>query len=55
MEKIINVTEKPNSYEFGKSGNRHKIYYDTPEQLKNHMDELRRMGLIFVDAPIVTD
>lgn len=31
---VINRTEKPNSYEFGPSGDRHKIYYDTPAELE---------------------
>ncbi len=54
MEKIINVTEKPNSYEIGKTGNRHKVYYDTPEELKKHMEELKASGFI-VDVPLVAE
>lgn len=55
MEIIKNETTRPNSYEFGKTGNRHKIYYENPADLKAHMDELRTMGLIFVEAPIVKE
>ena len=41
-------TELKNSYEFGKAGNRHKVYYGTAEQLKKLIDELTNMG--FTDA-----
>ncbi len=46
MEKqyITNITEKPNSYEFGKAGNRFKIYYDKPVDLKNHLLDLQKLG-----------
>lgn len=30
-KKVLNVTEKPNSYEFGKAGNRFKVYFDNQE------------------------
>lgn len=35
-----------NSFEVGKTGNRHKIYYDEPEELKKHLEALNAMGLI---------
>ncbi len=41
---IIKKTEKPNSFEFGKVGNRFKVYYDTPEELKAHLDNLKSQG-----------
>ena len=41
---IINKTEKPNSFEVGKTGNRFKIYYDKPEELKKHIKELKEQG-----------
>jgi hypothetical protein len=40
----INKTEKANSYEFGKAGNRHKIYYETPEELAEHINKLKELG-----------
>jgi hypothetical protein len=30
---VINRTERANSFEFGKAGQRHKVYYDTLAQL----------------------
>jgi len=42
---IINKTEKPSSYEFGKAGNRFKLYFDTAEDLKNQIDKLKELGL----------
>lgn len=47
MEKqeIINKTEKPNSYEFGKSGNRFKLYFEDAQDLKFQIQELKSVGL----------
>ena len=42
---IINKTEKPSSFETGSSGNRFKIYYDTPEDLQKHLDKLKELKL----------
>ena len=42
---IINKTEKPNSFEFGKAGNRFKIYFDTVDDLEIQIDNLIRQGL----------
>ena len=50
---ITNITEKPNSYEFGKAGSRHKIYYDKANDLHSHIEELKLLGLIEEVAPIV--
>lgn len=47
---VINKTEKPNSFESGKSGNRFKIYYDKPEELKNHIKELKDNGFYIETA-----
>ena len=41
----LTKVEKPNSYECGKAGNRHKIYYDNPEDLKAQLDKLEELGL----------
>jgi len=48
MEKTETIikTEKPNSYEFGKAGNRFKLYFDTPKDLKEKIDELKTMGFM---------
>jgi len=42
---VINKTEKPSSYEFGKIGKRFKIYFNTPEDLKIQIDKLKELGL----------
>lgn len=48
--KVINDNARPNSYEFGKASNRHKIYYDKPEELKELLEALNAMGLIDSEA-----
>jgi len=45
-QKILFRTENANSYEFGKAGNRHKVYYDTVENLKAQVEALKIAGLI---------
>lgn len=40
---ILNKTEKPNSFEFGRAGNRFKVYYDKPEELRKHIEELKKL------------
>ena len=42
---IINKTEKANSYEFGKAGNRFKLYFETAEDLKQQINNLIQQGL----------
>lgn len=49
---VISRTEKPHSYEFGKAGARHKIYYEKIEELKAHIDALKEAGLLLDEAPI---
>ena len=44
IQRIIN--EKGNSYEFGKAGNRFKLYFNTPEELKAQINALVTIGLI---------
>ena len=44
-ELIINKTERANSYEFGKAGNRHKVYYEDAEDLKIKLKGLVEAGL----------
>ena len=42
---VMNISDKPHSYEVGKSGERHKIYYNTVEELKEHLEALRAAEL----------
>ena len=46
---VVSETIKASSYEFGKAGDRFKVYYETPEDLKLHIDKLKILGLIEVD------
>ena len=48
-EITLTKVEKPNSYEFGRAGARHKIYYDKPEELKAQIDKLIELGLYSQD------
>lgn len=43
---VISRTEKPHSYEFGKAGARHKIYYGDVNELKEHIRMLKAEGLV---------
>jgi len=42
---VINKTDKPNSYECGKAGNRFKLYFDSVDDLKSRLTELELAGL----------
>lgn len=42
---VINENPKACSYEFGKAGNRFKLYFDTAADLKAQIDELKKLGL----------
>ena len=42
---VLNKTEKPNSYEFGKAGNRFKLYFETNKELYEKIKELVDMKL----------
>jgi len=44
---VINKTERPNSYEFGKPTNRFKLYFETAEDLNKLLEGLK--GLIETD------
>jgi hypothetical protein len=46
---IINKTERPNSYEFGKAGARVKLYFETADDLKLQMDKLLLIGVPAVE------
>ena len=43
---VISRTEKPHSYEFGKAGARHKIYYGNVKELHDQIRMLKAEGLI---------
>lgn len=43
---VISRVEKPHSYEFGKAGARHKIYYSDVYELKDHVRMLKAEGLV---------
>jgi len=47
IQKVI--TDKPNSYEFGKAGNRFKLYFNTAEDLQKEIQALVKIGLILED------
>ncbi len=38
-------TERPNSYEFGKAGNRFKLFFDSAEDLKKQIEKLKELGI----------
>ena len=40
---IITKKERSNSYEFGKAGNRFKVYFDTPEELRALLKGLEKI------------
>ena len=42
---IINKTERASSYEFGKAGNRFKLYFEDAADLKKKIDELKELNL----------
>jgi hypothetical protein len=42
---VVNRTEAPNSYEFGKAGNRFKLYFEDVKQLQGKIKELQDAGL----------
>ena len=42
---IINKTYRANSYEFGKAGNRFKLYFEDAQDLKTQIDNLIQQGL----------
>lgn len=46
---VIQRVEKPHSYEFGKAGNRHKVYYQTVQDLIKHIEELKSVGLADIE------
>lgn len=49
-QKILFRTENANSYEFGRAGARHKIYYSDCLDLKAQIALLKTAGLIEEDV-----
>lgn len=49
---VISRVEKPHSYEFGKASARHKIYYATIKELKEHYDSLKENGFIELEDEV---
>lgn len=43
---VIHRTEKANSYEFGKAGNRFKIFFDSTDDLFKQIQSLKALGLL---------
>lgn len=42
--RVITKKEKPSSYEFGKAGNRWKLYFEDAKDLKKQIDDLKAQG-----------
>ena len=49
---VVSKTEKPNSYEFGKAGNRFKLFFETPADLDKQIKELKDLNLIEPEIPL---
>ena len=43
---VIQRVEKPHSYEWGPANARHKVYYSTISELKEHINFLKEAGLL---------
>ena len=48
---VINKTEKPNSFECGKAGNRFKIYFENITDLTSQLKDLSDAGLYIKEEP----
>ena len=42
---LISRTEKPNSYEIGRTGKRLKLYFNLAEDLQQQIDALKKIGV----------
>lgn len=47
---IINKNYRANSYEFGKAGNRFKLYFEDAQDLKTQIDNLIQQGIYSEDT-----
>jgi len=45
VELVVSRAEKPSSFEFGRAGNRFKLYFDTPENLQIQINKLKELNL----------
>ena len=52
---IINKTFRANSYEFGKAGNRFKLYFEDAADLKTQIDNLVQQGLYSEETTKLTE
>ena len=43
---VISKTEKPNSFECGKAGNRFKLYFTDATDLKSQIIELKALNIM---------
>ena len=43
---VVHKNEKPSSYEFGKAGNRWKIYFEDAVDLRKQIDELTKQAFV---------
>lgn len=51
---VTHKTEKPHSYEFGKAGNRFKLYFNTPAELDQYIKALGKWGFPVDNAYSIT-
>ena len=51
---VYKRTVAANSYEVGKAGNRFKLYFETPQELKDKINELKEAGFWDVPEDIIT-
>jgi len=42
---VVSKTDKPNSYEFGKAGNRFKLFFNETKELRIQIEELKALGI----------
>lgn len=52
---LINRVEKPHSFEFGKAGQRHKVYYSDILELKQRIKELTEAGFVDTSDIVLLD
>ncbi len=47
---VVNESKKASSYEFGKAGDRFKLYFEDAEDLANQIKQLKEKGIL-TDEP----
>ena len=50
---VVNESFRANSYEFGKAGNRFKLYFEDTKDLENQLNNLKEAGLINLDEILI--